>query len=85
MANFYPFPESFENVPAGELKVGDRTRFSYGRNVTVRTVSSIQKSRGIVRVQHRETDARFWDEWGETYKVHRLKPGQTPVDSAFDT
>lgn len=63
--------EWFE-VPAGQLRPGDRTKWGYGdamRN-SFRTVSQVKpRGNGIVAVYHHETWARFYDEYAENYPV----------------
>lgn len=65
-------PIAWRQVPAGTLSEGDRTKWGYGAQMqnSFRTVVRVEKRYGgIVRVYHRETDPRFYEEYAETFMV----------------
>ena len=62
----------WEDRPAGTIQPGDRTKWGYGDVMqhAYRTVSQVEKiGRGIVRIRHKETDSRFYDEYAEGYVI----------------
>jgi len=58
----------FKPIPAGQVRVGQKTQFGTGYESNWRTVSKVERQgRGIVRIFY--TSTRFFDEYGEAYPI----------------
>jgi len=71
---------------AKDLRPGDCDKWGHGHGMenSYRTISHVEHiGNGIVRVRHKETLDRFYDEYGEAFEV--LVASEPPVDARRTT